>query len=88
MCLCVNVWTLFAIVGATAACVLRLLTGQCVLVKDLVLATADETRIALDAGDQAMAIARDGETGEGPEAGGNRIGIHFRWALEAHNGCN
>jgi len=75
--------SLFAVVGAVAAGVLRLLAGQRVLVEDLVLAAADQARMSLDAGDQAVAVAGDREAGEGPEAGGHRVRVHLGGALEA-----
>lgn len=76
---------LFAVVGAVTAGVLGLLAGERVLVEDLVLAAANQTGMSLHAGDQAVAVAGDGEAGEGPEAGGHRVGIHLGGALEAND---
>lgn len=76
---------LFAIIGTAAACVLRILAGQRVLVEHLVLATADQTWMTLDAGYQTVAVACDREAGEGPEASGHRVGIYLSGALEANN---
>lgn len=78
---------LFAIVGTAAACVLRILAGQRVLIEHLVLAATDQTWMTLDAGDQAVAVALNGEAWEGPEASGHRIGIHLGGALEADDSC-
>lgn len=80
--------SLLAVVGTAAAGVLRVLAGQRVLVEDLVLAAADQARMALHASDQAMAVAGDGEPGEGPEAGGHRVGVHLGGALEANDRWN
>lgn len=77
--------TLFAIIGTAAACVLRILAGQRVLVEHLVLATADQTWMTLDAGDQTVAVTRDREAGEGPEASSHRVGINLGGTLEANN---
>lgn len=81
----VTMVTLFAIVGTAAAGIFGILAGERMLVEDLVLAAANQTWIALHTGDQAMAIALHREPGEGPEASGHRIGIHFCGALEANN---
>lgn len=62
---------------------LGVFTGEVLVIEHLALFTGDEAGLALYASDQAVAVAGHGETGEGPELGGLRVGGHFRRALEA-----
>lgn len=61
------------------------LARQSVLIEDLVLSAADETWVSLNAGDQAVAVSGDGESGEWPEGGFTALGTHGGRALESNH---
>lgn len=63
-----------------------LLAGQSVLIENLVFAAADQTGMSLDAGNEAVAIAGDGEARERPEGGLATLGGHGGGALETDDG--
>lgn len=68
--------------------VLRLLARERRLVEQRVLAARDQTRMSLDAGDQMMGVAGDGETRERPESGGQRVRVHLGGTRETNDGCS
>lgn len=53
--------------------VLGVLAGQAGLVKDLAFATGDQTRVAVDASNQTMAVSGNGEARVWPEFSGDTV---------------
>lgn len=66
--------------------IFRILAGQCWLVKDLVVSTANTARVAIDAYDVCGAVSRR-ETRERQELSRQRLGVNVFGALEANNLC-
>lgn len=64
---------------------LGILAGEVGLIEDLAFSTGDQTRMAIDAGDQTMTISGHWESWERPELGSDTVGWHLRWTLESNN---
>lgn len=62
-----------------------LFAGQGVLIKDLVLAATDQTRMSLHASDQSVAVSGDRESGERPEGSFAALGGNRGGTLEAND---
>lgn len=60
-----------------------LFAGQGVLVKHLILSTADQTGMTLNASDQTVAVSGNSKPREWPEGGFTALGGHGSGALEA-----
>lgn len=67
---------------------LVVLTGEASLVEHLPSFTRDESGIAIDAGDEAPAVSRDGKAREWKELGRDGMSRHLLGTLESNDGCN
>jgi hypothetical protein len=64
------------------------LAGEARLIEHLAFFTRDKSGITIDAGDEAAAVSRDGETRKWEELGGDRMSWHLVGALESDDGWN
>uniref|UniRef100_A0A182V9U5 Uncharacterized protein n=1 Tax=Anopheles merus TaxID=30066 RepID=A0A182V9U5_ANOME len=71
------------LVAAGMRHILRVFAGERLLVEHLALAASDQARMAVDAGDQPVAVAGHWVARVRPEAGRDRAGRHGLRALEA-----
>lgn len=62
-------------------------TGQVLVVEDLAFFAGNQTRLALDTGDQSVAVSRHREPGEWPELGSLGVGRNLGGAFEANDRC-
>lgn len=65
---------------------LSILAGQSAFVEEFVFAAGDQTWMTFSAEEETVGISGNGESWEGPEAGGWRMWIDLRRAFEADDG--
>ena len=64
------------------------LTGQSGFVERFACFTRDKSGVAVDTGDEAATVSRDGETGKGQKFGGDRMSWHVVGAIEPNDFWN
>jgi hypothetical protein len=62
-----------------------ILTGQTGFVEGFACLTRDKSGVAVDTGDEAAAVSRDGEAGKGQKFGGDGMSWHVVGALETND---